>query len=52
MKSFRREDHLKRVDALGDQIDLFRRKCDCAKADAEKRRRRRKVATVLQRRSR
>jgi hypothetical protein len=46
MKSFRREDHLKRVDALGDQIDLFRRKCDCAKADAVKRRRRRKVATV------
>lgn len=42
MKSFRREDHLKRIDALRDQIDLFRRQCDCAKADALKRRRRRR----------
>ena len=45
MKSFRRDEHLKRVDALRDQIDLFRRQCDCAKADAAKRRRRR-VARV------
>ena len=49
MKSFRREDHLKRVDALGDQIDLFRRKCDCAKADAVKRRWRRKLSPVSRR---
>jgi hypothetical protein len=49
MKSFRREDYLKRVDALSDQIDLFRRQCDCAKTDAIKRRRRRKVSALLRR---
>lgn len=49
MKNLRREDHLKRVEALGDQIDLFRRQCDCAKADAVKRRRRRKVSGFLRR---
>jgi hypothetical protein len=42
MKSFSRPDHLKRLDALNDEIDLFRRVCDGAKADAQKRRRRRK----------
>jgi hypothetical protein len=41
MKSFRSEDHLKRVDALRDQIDLFRHQCDSARADMLKRRRRR-----------
>jgi hypothetical protein len=41
MKSFSRADHLKRVDALRDEIDLFRRVCDRGKADALKRRRRR-----------
>ena len=44
MKSFSRQDHLKRVDALNNEIDLFRRVCDCAKADALKRRRRRRVS--------
>ena len=43
MKSFSRADHLKRVDALRDEIDLFRRVCDCGKADAVKRRHRRKT---------
>ena len=40
MKSFRGEDHLKRVDALRDQLDLFRHQCDSARAEAMKRRRR------------
>ena len=42
MKSFSRADHLKRLEALRDEIDLFRRVCDCGKADAVKRRRRRR----------
>jgi hypothetical protein len=46
MKSFRRDEHLKRIDAIGDQIDLFRRHCDSAKADALKRRRRRRKTQV------
>ena len=44
MKSFSHADHLKRVDALRDEIDLFRRVCDRGKADAVKRRRRRKAS--------
>lgn len=44
MKSFSRADHLKRVDALRDEIDLFRRVCDRGKADAVKRRRRRRAS--------
>lgn len=42
MKTFTRLDHLKRVDALRDEIDVFRRVCDGAKADALKRRHRRR----------
>lgn len=42
MKTFTRTDHLKRVDALRDEIDVFRRVCDGARADALKRRHRRK----------
>ncbi|HVG72746.1 MAG TPA: hypothetical protein VM819_17660 [Vicinamibacterales bacterium] len=41
MKSFNGDDHLKRVDALRDQLDEFRRQCDCARAEVTKRRRRR-----------
>jgi hypothetical protein len=44
MKTFSRTDHLKRVDALRDEIDLFRRVCDGARADALKRRPRRRVS--------
>ena len=44
MKSFSRADHLKRVDALRDEIDLFRRVCDRGKADAVKRRHRRRTS--------
>jgi hypothetical protein len=44
MKSFSREDHLKRIDALRDEIDLFRRVCDRRKADVVKRRQRRRVS--------
>ena len=39
MKSFRSEDHLKRVEALRDQIDLFRHQCDSARAEVMRRRR-------------
>jgi hypothetical protein len=42
MKTFSRTDHLKRVDALRDEIDVFRRVCDGARADALKRRPRRR----------
>ena len=42
MKTFSRTDHLKRVDALRDEIDVFRRVCDGAKADALRRRHRRR----------
>jgi len=41
MKSFRSEEHLKRMEALRDQLDLFRQQCDSARAEAERRRRRR-----------
>jgi hypothetical protein len=44
MKTFSRTDHLKRVDALRDEIDLFRRVCDGARADALKRRPRRRAS--------
>ena len=44
MKNFSRADYLKRVDALRDEIDLFRRVCDCRKADAVKRRHRRRTS--------
>jgi hypothetical protein len=44
MKSFSRADHLKRIDGLRDEIDLFRRVCDRGKADAVKRRRRRRAS--------
>jgi hypothetical protein len=44
MRTFNRTDHLKRVDALRDEIDVFRRVCDGAKADALKRRHRRRVS--------
>jgi len=44
MKSFGRADYLKRVDALWDEIDLFRRVCDCGKADAVKRWHRRRTS--------
>jgi hypothetical protein len=44
MKSFRSEDHLKRVDTLRDLIDLFRHQCDSARAGMLKRRRRRSGA--------
>jgi hypothetical protein len=44
MKSFGRADYLKRVDALRDEIDLFRRVCDCGKAAAVTRRHRRKTS--------
>ena len=39
MKSFRSEDHLKRLDALRDEIDLFRLQCDSARAEVKRRRR-------------
>jgi len=39
MKSFRSEDHLKRLDALRDEIDLFRLQCDSARAGVKRRRR-------------
>jgi hypothetical protein len=44
MRTFSRTDHLKRVDALRDEIDVFRRVCDGAKADALKRRHRRRTS--------
>ena len=44
MKNLSRTDHLKRVDALRDEIDVFRRVCDGAKADALKRRHRRRAS--------
>ena len=44
MKSFSRADYRKRVDALQDEIDLFRRVCDGGKTDAVKRRRRRRTS--------
>ena len=44
MKTFSRSDHLKRVDALRDEIDMFRRVCDGARADVLKRRPRRRVS--------
>ncbi len=44
MKNVSRTDHLKRVDALQDEIDLFRRVCDGARANAQKRRQRRRVS--------
>jgi len=44
MKNLSRTDYLKRVDALRDEIDLFRRVCDCGKADAVKRRHRRRTS--------
>jgi hypothetical protein len=42
MKTSSRLDHLQRVDALRDEIDLFRRACDGARAEALKRRARRR----------
>jgi hypothetical protein len=44
MKSFSPADYLKRVDALRDEIDLFRRVSDRGKADAAKRRHRRRTS--------
>lgn len=44
MKTSSRLDHLQRVDALRDEIDVFRRVCDGAKADALKRRHRRRAS--------
>jgi hypothetical protein len=44
MKSFSRAGHLKRVDTLRDEIDLFRRVCDRGKAEAAKRPRRRRAS--------
>ena len=44
MKNVSRTDHLKRVDALEDEIDLFRRVCDGPRANALKRRHRRRVS--------
>ena len=49
MKNLSRTDHLKRVDALRDEIDVFRRVCDGAKADALKRRHRRRVSPLRSR---
>ena len=49
MKSFSRADHLKRLEALRDEIDLFRRVCDYGKADAVKRRHRRRTSPRLRR---
>ena len=43
MKTFNHAEHLKRVHALQDEIDLVRRLCDCARTDAVKRRQRRRV---------
>ena len=43
MRNFSRADYLKRIDALRDEIDLFRRVCDRGKADAAKRRHRRRT---------
>jgi len=44
MKNLSRTDQLKRVDALRDEIDVFRRLCDGARAEALKRRHRRRTS--------
>ena len=44
VKNLSRTDQLKRVDALRDEIDAFRRLCDGARAEALKRRHRRRTS--------